>query len=242
MASASTPTPSSASPWFAVSMGLIGVIVGYALGSGSGGLPAGKPQVPTPPSAPSAPSVPEAPPAKDVKPVDIKVDHIRGNPNAKVSVIEYSDFECPFCSRNHPTMKQILETYGDDVNWVYRHFPLPFHGNAQKAAEASECAAKLGGNDKFWAMTDMIMESGADATKLEGYAAAIGLNAAKFKSCLDSGEMANRVTSDQSEGSQAGVNGTPGNIVLNNKTKESKIVSGAQPFPAFKDAIDALLK
>lgn len=223
-------------------MGLVGVIVGYALGSGSAGVPAAG--VPVPPSVPSVPTAaaPEAPPAGDVKPVDPNYDHIRGNPDAKISVIEYSDFECPFCSRNHPTMQQIIDTYGDDVNWVYRHFPLSFHPNAQKAAEASECAAEIGGNDKFWEMTDMLMEKGADNAQLESYAAAIGLDAGDFKTCLDSGTMAARVQSDTAEGGSAGVNGTPGNIVLNNKTKESRIVSGAQPFAAFKTVIDEMLK
>ncbi|TSC97616.1 MAG: DSBA-like thioredoxin domain-containing protein [Candidatus Peregrinibacteria bacterium Greene1014_49] len=139
-------------------------------------------------------------------------------------------------------MQQIIDTYPDDVNWVYRHYPLPFHANAQKAAEAAECAADIGGNDKFWEMTDMLMEKGTDNTQLESYAAAIGLNAAKFKDCLDSGKMAARVASDATEGSTAGVNGTPGNIVLKNGTKESRMVSGAQPFSAFKAVIDEMLK
>lgn len=222
-------------------MGLVGLIVGYALGSGSAGVPAAG--APVPPAVPSVPTadVPEAPPAGDVKPVDPQVDHIRGNPAASISVIEYSDFECPFCARNHPTMQQIVDTYGDDVNWVYRHFPLSFHPNAQKAAEASECAAELKGNDSFWKMADMIMEKGADNTQLESYASAIGLNAAKFKDCLESGRMAARIQSDMTEGSASGVNGTPGNIVLKNGTKESKMVSGAQPFSAFQAVIDAML-
>ena len=223
-------------------MGLLGLIVGYTLGSGGAGVPAigaiGAPAAPTPPSVPTA-AAPEAPPAGDVKPVDAAVDHIRGNPDAAVSVIEYSDFECPFCSRNHPTMQQIVDTYGDDVNWVYRHFPLAFHPNAQKAAEASECAAEEG---KFWEMADMIMEKGSDNTQLEAYAAAIGLNAAAFKECLDSGRMAAKVQSDMTEGSSAGVSGTPGNIVLKNGTKDSRMVSGAQPFAAFQTVIDEMLK
>lgn len=233
-------TPASNNPWFAVSMGLVGVIVGYMLGTGSAALPSAA--VPTPPAVPAAPDSVEAPPAGDVKPVDAATDHIRGNPDAKVSVIEYSDFECPFCSRNHPTMQQILDTYGDDVNWVYRHYPLPFHANAQKAAEASECAAELGGNDSFWKMTDMIMEKGADNTQLASYAKAIGLNEAKFTECLNSGKHAQRVTDDMTGGSAAGVNGTPGNIILNNETEESRNVSGAQPFSAFQTVIDEMLK
>jgi protein-disulfide isomerase len=213
------------------------------LGTGSAALPSAAPTPPAIPSAPSDGAAPEAPPAGDVKPVDAKVDHIRGNPDAKVSVIEYSDFECPFCSRNHPTMKQILETYGDDVNWVYRHYPLPFHPNAQKAAEASECAAELGGNDTFWEMTDMMMEKGVtDATQFPVYAKAVGLNEAKFTECLTSGRHAQRVTDDMTGGSAAGVNGTPGNIVLNNETEESRNVSGAQPFSAFQTVIDEMLK
>ncbi len=232
----------SSNPWFAVSMGLIGVIVGYMLGTGSAAIPSAA--VPNPPSVPSAPQAPEAaPPAGDVKPVDAKVDHIRGNPKAKVSVIEYSDFECPFCSRNHPTMRQILETYGDDVNWVYRHYPLPFHPNAQKAGEAVECAAELGGNDTFWEMTDMMMEKGvSDPTQFVVYAKSVGLNEAKFTTCLNSGKHAQRVTDDMTGGSAAGVNGTPGNIILNNETEDSRNVSGAQPFSAFQAVIDEMLK
>src|SRR3989338_8225773 len=108
---APTPTSSSSSstPWFGVSMGLLGLIVGYTLGSGGAGVPAigaiGAPAAPTPPSVPTA-AAPEAPPAGDVKPVDPAVDHIRGNPDAAVPVIESSDFECPFCPRNHPPMQQ----------------------------------------------------------------------------------------------------------------------------------------
>lgn len=231
---------SSQNPWFAVSMGLIGVIVGYMLGSGSGAMPS--PAAPTPPSVPSAPSAPEAPPAGDVKPVDPEVDHIRGNPKAKLSLIEYSDFECPFSSRHHPTMQQAIDTNPDDLNWVYRHYPLPFHPNAQKAAEAAECAADVGGNDEFWSMTDMIMEKGADTAQFASYAEAIGLNEAKFTECLNSGKFASRVASDMTEGSAAGVNGTPGTIILNNKTKDSRVVSGAQPFSAFQAIIDEMLK
>ncbi len=237
----SVSSPNSTNPWFAVSMGLVGVIVGYMLGTGSAAVPAGA--VPTPPSVPSAPAEEAAPPAGDVKPVDPKVDHIRGNPDAKVSVIEYSDFECPFCSRHHPTMQQVLDTYGDDVNWVYRHYPLPFHPNAQKAAEATECAAELGGNDTFWEMTDMLMEKGAtDSTQFPVYAKAVGLNEAKFMECLNSGRHAQRVTDDMTGGSAAGVNGTPGNIILNNETEDSRNVSGAQPFSAFQVVIDEMLK
>lgn len=90
--------------------------------------------------------------------VDRNVDHIRGSTNAKVAVIEYSDFECPFCHRVHPTYQQIMETYGDDVLWVYRHFPLSFHPNAMPFAVASECVNKIGGSDAFWKFADEVMK------------------------------------------------------------------------------------
>jgi protein-disulfide isomerase len=99
--------------------------------------------------------------AGTVSPIDPKTDHIRGNPNASVAVIEYSDYQCPFCKAVHPTYQKIMDTYGDDVMWVYRHYPLPFHPHAQKAAEGGECAAELGGNDAFWKYTDQLFESGA---------------------------------------------------------------------------------
>ncbi len=91
------------------------------------------------------------------KPVD-KDDHIRGSVDAKVKFIEYSDFECPFCKRHHPVMQKIVSAYsGNDVAWVYRHLPLvSIHPKAQPLAEASECAAELGGNDGFWAFADAV--------------------------------------------------------------------------------------
>lgn len=161
---------------------------------------------------------------------------------ATVAVVEYSDFECPFCKRHHPTMQQIMDTYKDDVVWVYRHFPLSFHPNAQKAAESSECANELGGNNAFWKFTDGVFE--LDALSADAFvtiAKDIGLDEAKFKSCLDSGKYAQHVQEDMNGGSQAGVNGTPGNIVVNLKTDENSIISGAVPFASFKTAIDALL-
>ena len=93
--------------------------------------------------------------AKDVKPVS-ENEHIRGDKNAKISLIEYSDYECPYCKRFHDTPKQVLEEYEGKVNWVYRHFPLGFHATATPKAIASECVAELGGNDKFWEFSDIL--------------------------------------------------------------------------------------
>lgn len=223
-------------------MALIGVIVGYGVALGTNGnfgaapVPAQIAAAPTP-AAPSAPAEPTT--ADNVKAVDAGRDHIRGDKDATISVIEYSDFECPFCARHHPTLVQLIEE-NDDVNWVYRHFPLSFHANAQPAAEASECAADLGGNDAFWKFTDLVYEQGADKTKFSEYAGTAGLNVAAFDACLSSGKFTQYVNDQMAEGSAAGVNGTPGNIIINNKTGKTRIVSGAQPLSALQAAIDAL--
>lgn len=182
-----------------------------------------------------------------VKPVDLATDHIRGDKNAKVFVIEYSDFECPFCKRFHPTMQQLFSDYQGKVAWVYRHFPLSFHANAQKEAEASECASEQGGNDAFWKYADKILErttsngTGFALTDLVPLAKEIGLDDAKFKSCLDSGKYAKHVQQDEQEGQAAGVTGTPGSIIWT-KDGKSQLISGAVPLSSLKAVIDQSLK
>jgi len=234
----------SGTKWFAICMGLIGIIVGYGVATGmnSGSSFGEQAAAPTGQAQPSQPSQPSQPPSIDnVQPVDAKNDHIRGDANAQISIIEYSDFECPYCKRHNPTLDQLVEQYDGDVNVVFRHFPLSFHPNAQKAAEASECAAKQDGNDGFWGMHDLLYGQGLGMDKYEGYAEELGLDVAAFKSCLDSGETAAAIKADFDSGSQSGVNGTPGNIIYNNITKEAKLVSGAQPAANFSSVIDSLL-
>ncbi len=235
--------------WFGLSMVLIGVIVGFTAAktvnfSGSLPSPTGVAQ-PKQPTAgkptPSSAAAPDAPSVQNVQVPDAK-EHLRGTANALITIIEYSDLECPFCARVHPTIKQAVDDYDGKVNWVFRHYPLSFHANAQKAAEATECATELGGNDKFWAMTDMLYEKGSDNSQLGAYAKAIGLNEAAFKTCLDSGKFAQKIDDMMQTGVDAGVQGTPGNIIYNNKTKAAVMVSGAQPIANFKTAIDGLLK
>lgn len=187
--------------------------------------------------------------AKKVRPVSAERDHIRGNPQAKLSLIEYSDFECPYCKRFHATPKQLLQAYDGRVNWVYRHFPLSFHNpGAQKEAEASECAAELGGNDAFWKYADAIYArttsngKGFPLGNLVPLAEEIGLDGAAFKDCLDSGRQAARVREDFEEGSRVGISGTPGTILRDNETGEVRVLKGAMPFAQVKAAVDQLLK
>ncbi len=194
--------------------------------------------------APTRPS--PAQPAGIVKPVT-KDDHILGNPNAQVFLIEYSDFECTYCKRFHPTTKQIVDAYKGKVAIVYRHFPLGFHANAQKQAEATECAAELGGNDAFWKYTDAIFDrttsggTGFALSKLTPLAEELGLDKIKFNTCLDSGKYAAKVKQDMAEGTQAGVTGTPGNILWT-KDGKVKLMPGSLPFEIFKQEIDQWVK
>lgn len=186
--------------------------------------------------------------AKNLRPVSKTRDHIYGNPDAEISLIEYSDFECPFCKRFHPTPKRLVKAYEGKVNWVYRHFPLGFHNPlAQKEAEASECANELGGNDAFWKYADLIYErtrsngQGLAMEKLPSMASEIGLDSQVFQSCLDSGKYADRVKEDIREGASIGVSGTPATFVFHHKTGRVLMQSGAYPFETFKGLIDSLL-
>ena len=186
--------------------------------------------------------------AKNVRRVSAERDHIYGNPDAEISLIEYSDFECPYCKRFHATAKSLVEAYGGKVNWVYRHFPLSFHDpGATKQSVASECAAELGGNDTFWKYTDAIYArtrtggKGFPESKLIPLAEELGMDGAAFKECLVSGRHIARIKADIAEGTQAGVTGTPGNILLNNRTGEVKAQPGAVPIGSMRAAVDQLL-
>ena len=186
--------------------------------------------------------------AKNVRRPDGERDHIRGNPGAVVSIIEYSDFECPYCKRFHPTAKQAVADYDGKVNWVYRHYPLSFHNpGAEQQAKASECAAKLGGNDAFWSFADKIYERttsngrGFALDKLPPLAEEVGLDKAEFVNCLKDASIAARVQQDIDEGTSFGIRGTPGNILINNQTGEVKALPGAVPLQTLKEAIEGLM-
>ncbi|MDP3985297.1 MAG: DsbA family protein [bacterium] len=197
------------------------------------------------PTAPAA--EPSAGEPSGAPPVISDTDHVRGDANAPVTLIEYSDFECPFCQRFHATLQQVMDNYPGKVRWAYRHFPLSFHANAQKEAEASECAAELGGNDAFWKYGDAIFArttangTGFALDKLVPLAKEIGLNEAKFKECLDSGKYAQKVRDQMNAGAAAGVTGTPGTFVVN-ANGEAQLIPGALPYESVAQVIDSLLQ
>ena len=184
--------------------------------------------------------------ARNVRPVS-NTDHIYGDPKAAITLVEYSDFECPFCKRFHPTAKQLVDQSGGKVNWVYRHFPLEFHNpGAQKQAEASECAGKLGGNEAFWRYSELIYArtksngKGFPISNLVPLAREIGLESDPFKQCLDSGEMTSKVKADYENGVSSGITGTPGNIILHNGSGDAVVMAGALPLLKLQEAVNAL--
>ena len=169
--------------------------------------------------------------------INVDDDPMKGNANAPVTIVEFSDFECPFCARFYSqTMKQLETEYIDTgkVKLIYRDFPLGFHQNAQKAAEAGECADDQG---KFWEMHDKIFENqpSLSVSSLKQWAGQIGLDTGEFNSCLDSGKHAGEVQDDFKEGASYGVSGTPSFFINGIQ------LVGAQPFSAFQQIIDSEL-
>lgn len=186
-----------------------------------------------------------AQPAITVKPVSAS-DHIFGDVNAPVKVIEYSDLECPFCKRFHATMQQTVAAYKGQVAWVYRHFPIDqLHSKARKEAEATECAGELGGNDKFWTYINRLVEvtpsnNGLDLAELQKIATYAGLDEAKFTQCLESGKFAAKIEEEVQAAVAAGARGTPYSVVIS-ASGEKSIIPGALPLEQVKGIIDAAL-
>jgi len=177
--------------------------------------------------------------------VDIKMEPVRvevaatgpaeGPATAPVTIVEFSDFQCPYCSRLTPTLKQVKEKYGDKVRIVFRQFPLPMHQNAQKAAEAALCANDQG---KFWQFHDAMFgnQSALGVDQLKAKAAELGLKADDFNKCLDSGAKVATVEADKKAGSAAGVNGTPAMFI------NGRFVNGAVPLEQLTSVIDDELR
>lgn len=189
---------------------------------------------------PNGPSVPEFKPKKLLA-ID-GIDHVRGNLSAQITILEYSDLECPFCKQFHKTMEQVMKVYGDNVRWVYRHLPLEIHPKAQKEAEATECAFALGGEDKFWQYTDKIFDitpsnNGLDLGLLPQIAEELGIDRQAFESCLTNGDSVERIKRDVDNAVEAGASYTPFSIIITKKDG-AKEIGGAMPF----DKLEIILK
>ena len=222
----------------------LGKINTAAAPSGAGAqqaAPSAAPQAaPAPAPAPSA-----APSGK----ISLSDAASKGSSSAKIMLVEYSDFQCPFCRRFYSdALGQIQKDFIDTgkIKFVYKHFPLGFHPAAQPAAEAFECARDQG---KEWEMHDRIFDeqgklgSGTvqfSAQDIKGWAAQItGLDSEKFNSCLDSGQKASIVSQQTSEGAQAGISGTPGFLITDANGNILNLISGAQPYSVFKQALES---
>lgn len=160
-----------------------------------------------------------------------------GPTQAKITMIEFSDFQCPFCGRARPTIQQIIETYKNDLKYCFRDFPLSFHQDSFLAHLAAACANEQG-TDKFWEYNRKLFsnQQAIKADNLKAYAKEVGLNMKTFNECLTSRKYEGKVQKDIQEGVQAGVAGTPGFFI------NGIPISGAQPFAKFKEVIDEELK
>lgn len=176
-------------------------------------------------------------------------DHILGNPDAEIVIVEYSDTECPFCKQFHKTMQAIIAEYGTDgrVAWVYRHFPLvQLHPKAPKEAEALECAGELGGKSAFWDYTNRVYEvtpanNGLDPEQLLVIAEELKIDRTAFETCLNSGRYTEKVQADYQDAIAAGGRGTPHSIIIT-RDGDKLPIEGAQPLATVKSIIDGLLK
>ncbi len=175
----------------------------------------------------------------NINPIDSS-EHIVGNPNAPVLLVEYSDTECPFCKRFHETLNRFVNEYGKDGKfaWAYRHFPLDgLHKKARKEAEATECAADLGGNAKFWEYLNALYSKtnsndSLDPAELPKIAVQVGLDKTAFEACLNSGKFSAEVEKDASEAVKIGGNGTPYSIFILSKAPSKEL----REFIAFNNA------
>lgn len=169
--------------------------------------------------------------------VDVSVDDdpMKGSKNASVTIIEFTDYQCPFCGRARPIVKQLVSDYGDKIHYVLRDFPLDFHPFAKKAAEAAQCAGDQG---KYWEYSDVLWnnQQALDVANLKEYAAHLSLDLKKFNECLDQGKYTAEVEKDVADGVKAGVNGTPSFFI------NGQMLTGALPIEKFKEVIEIELK
>jgi protein-disulfide isomerase len=232
--------PNQSNPSVAIPIAIVvgfGLIAAAIFFSGRGSTPA---------VAPVANNAPTAVTKQDLRPVD-KTDYIKGNPNAPIMIVEYSDYDCPFCKEFHETMQRIMTEYGvgGKVAWVYRQFPIAqLHPNAPQISQAAYCVGDLGGNDAFWKFSDTVfgkreVNEKTNMVKLPEYAASSGVDKTAFNACLASGKFKTKVQDSLAEGAKAGAQGTPYSIVL--VGGQQAVINGAQPYEVVKQIVDNLI-
>ena len=172
-----------------------------------------------------------------------KNSHLKGNPDAKITIVEFSDFECPFCARLHPILTRLIDER-NDVNWVYRHFPLSqIHSRALSASIASECVAKLGDNEAFWDFTDSLFlnQKSLGQALYEGEAQKLGINLNDFRVCIKDDNIAKVVRDDLNEATRSGGRGTPFSVLI---TPSGEFIpfSGAIPYESILALVEQALE
>jgi protein-disulfide isomerase len=187
------------------------------------------------PAANARPTRPNRPDANREYKVALGDAPVRGSDEAPVTIVEWSDFQCPFCNRVNPTLVKIQEEYGDQVRFAFKHMPLSIHPQAAAAHAASEAAHRQG---KFWEMHDRIFANQRDLAlpTLEGYAATMGLDMDQFRNDMKGEAVSKTINDDLQQAATLGVTGTPSFFI------NGKFLSGAQPFASFKRAIDEALE
>lgn len=235
------PTPQSTSPVIPVAIvagfGLIALAIYFS------GI-SNKTDIETSPTV--ATTEKQAAAASKIRPVD-GTDYIKGNPNASILVVEYSDYDCPFCKSFHDTMNRIMDDYGvtGKVAWVYRQFPLKeLHPNAERISQTALCVGELGGNDAFWKFTDLVfserdINEPTNISKLPEYSEKAGVVKADLLKCLESGHHKKTVADSLQEGASAGIQGTPQTFVI--VGNQMAPIEGAQPYAVVKQSIDNLI-
>lgn len=165
-----------------------------------------------------------------------KGEAVKGSPNAPITIVEFSEYQCPYCARYvEGTYAQLWEEYGDQIRYIFRDYPLPFHQHAQKTSEAARCAGEQG---DYWGYHDLLFKNQSDwsaqtsiDSTLEGYAGQLGLDAGQFSDCLSQGKFTQAVKDDFAFGQKVGVSGTPSFFI------NGRMLVGAQPFSAFQAMI-----
>lgn len=232
-------TPTKTSPYIPLA-----IIVGFALiaiaifvtgkmGNGPESLTQNGSKIPTTTSTP--------------RPVD-STDYIRGNPNAPILLVEYSDYDCPFCKQYHASLVQIMDEYGVNgrVAWVYRQFPIQqLHPNSPKISEAALCVGSIGGNEAFWKFSDLIfeereLEEMTNVVALPDYAAEAGVKKEDYIKCMEGGKMEEVVQKSIEDAFNIGARGTPYTVVM--VGTEQAVISGNQSYDTIKGVIENLLK
>lgn len=228
-----------------VSIVIAGAFVGFGLfmsGGQGGGTVA---EVPT-----ANPQQAQAEPSDNTGKVDpvTNEDWIKGNPDAPIKIVEFSDYDCPFCSRFHATMDEIVEESNGQVAWVYRHFPLEqLHPQAAAVSLAAECVGSLGGNDAFWQFSDRYFEvrGARDATPhgelIPQLVTETGVDQNAFTSCFEEATFASKITAHSADAIETGGRGTPWSILINEDGKTFP-VNGAQPKASVEQLINFALQ